>query len=119
MSYLDGIAFGTDQVSGSDHIPLEFNLAEWHDKRQILSSRGEYPPVRGDVTPRRNPIVETSSVKKLIPPAEKFSMPNGVTTVDIQTILIFVLVVIFAMQLRMMYQIEILRYEVEQQRRLK
>lgn len=61
MAHLDGVMFGSDQISGSPNIPLIYSASEWNDK-PILSARDEYyqkkPQEYGEYTePKPKPMV--------------------------------------------------------------
>jgi hypothetical protein len=108
MSYLDGVHYGKDQVSGEDYVPLEFSSAEWDGGRKILASRNEYPPPRPVNYKQLQPVADVQLTKKLIPPpglVEYFSAVKS--NVDFQFIIMMILLIMFAIQLRIMWQLEV------------
>jgi hypothetical protein len=72
MAHLDGVMFGSDQISSNPNIPLIYSASEW-DGKPILSARDEYyqkkpsdyseytePKPKPMVRPDRNPYKKRS-----------------------------------------------------------
>jgi hypothetical protein len=68
MSFLDGVSYGTDQISASPHLPLEYHMSEW-DGHKILATRNEYPRIQAtDYKMQMPKISDKPLVKKLKDP---------------------------------------------------
>lgn len=110
MAYLDGINFSTDQVSGFDEPPLEFNASEWGD-RNILTSMGEYPRARKIGSPDiTGTVADVPLKKKLVePPTEWFSnMASGI--MGWEPVIVILLVLIVALQIRSLMRGPVILY---------
>lgn len=90
MSHLDGINYGTDQVSGFDEPDLEYHLQDWHGKT-ILATHAEHPPKKGfkSTIPDSEPIADVPLIRE--------SFTTG--PVDLTYLIVILLIVVIALQI--------------------
>ena len=106
MSYLDGVHYSTDQISGQDYIPLTYTAASWGG-RHTLDAKNEtmrQPQIKFKDHPvvLDKPLVKKETMVSSISSDEFF----GISHENIIIILFVIFVIILAMQINIHMKLE-------------